>query len=207
MTLKSRTRNLVVSVLFLLLSSCADSINNLSKETYSANGFSPAILAKGKMALTPTVTGSGTIEEATTIGRLLDRAMRKHFPQPGVLKEESSVSDQIRRDSALASLWNQMAPHISAHSIRGMTATRSFAQRLGVRYLFETQIQMAEIAGGAEQVRIYARIYDTKQERIVWEGIGEGRGYEKLVFPSTPATFRVVADTAVKGLVSQLYGR
>jgi len=207
MTLKSRTRNLVVTILFLLLSSCADSINNLSKELYSAEGFSPDLLAKGKTALTPTITGSGTPEEAATIGRLLDRAMRNHFTQPGVLLEESSVSTQIRNDSALASLWKQMAPHISAHSIRGMTATRSFAQRLGVRYLFETQIQMAEIAGGAEQVRIYARIYDTKQERIVWEGVGEGRGYEKLVFPSTPATFRIVADTAVKGLVSQLYGR
>ncbi|MDA8028108.1 MAG: hypothetical protein M0Z25_03900 [Nitrospiraceae bacterium] len=207
MTLKSRTRNLVVSILFLLLSSCADSINNLSKEIYSAEGFSPVLLAKGKTALTPTIPGSGTTQEAETIGTLLDRAMKKHFTQPGALMEESSVSDQIRHDSALASLWTQMAPHISAHSIRGMTATRIFAQRLGVRYLFETQIQMAEIAGGAEQVRVYARIYDTKQERIVWEGVGEGRGYEKLVFPSTPATFRIVADTAVKGLVDKLYGR
>ncbi|EQD24030.1 MAG: hypothetical protein D084_Lepto4C00624G0003, partial [Leptospirillum sp. Group IV 'UBA BS'] len=198
---------LVFPALLLLLSSCAESINNLSKEIYSAEGFSPASLARGGLAVTPTVAGSGSKEEAATIGRLLDRTLASRMIPPDRLKGESAVGNRLKGDAVLASLWEKMAPHISAHSIRGMTATRSFGRRLGVRFLLETEIQMAEIAGGAEQVRIYARIYDTDKDRIVWEGVGEGRGYEKLVFPSTPATFHVVAETAVKGLVTRLYGR
>jgi len=206
MTLKSQIRNLVLPVLLLLLSSCVDSINNLSKESYMADGFSSAALTRDGVAITPTVAGSGTAQDALTIGTLLDAAMIGKSSSTGSLLTESQVGQEIRKDSSLAALWKQMEPHISAHSIRGMTAARIFGKRLGVRYLFETQIQMAEIAGGAEQVRVYARIYDIRQDRIVWEGVGEGRGYEKIVFPSTPATFNVVARVAVRGLVDRLYG-
>ena len=206
MTLKSLTRNLVFPILLLLLPSCADSINNLSKESYMADGFSPLSLTRDGVAITPTAAGSGTAREAVAIGALLNAEMKKRTTGHGILLAASQVDHRIGKDNTLASLWKEMAPHISAHSVRGMEAARSFARILGVRFLFETQIQMAEIAGGAEQVRVYARIYDTRKDRIVWEGIGEGRGYEKIVFPSSPATFGVVAPVAVRGLVDSLYG-
>ncbi len=206
MTLKNQIRNFAFPILLLLLPSCADSINNLSKESYMADGFSPATLTRDGVAITPTVAGSGTAKDASAIGALIDTEMNTRNPSPGNLLLESQVGQRLGKDSSLASLWNQMEPHISAHSIRGMTAARTFGKRLGVRYLLETQIQMAEIAGGAEQVRVYARIYDIRQDRIVWEGVGEGRGYEKIVFPSPPATFDVVARVAVRGLVDRLYG-
>ncbi len=205
MTLKNRTFKVALVVSLLLFSSCTDAINNLSVEIYSAMDFSPENLAKDGIVLTPTAPGDGTREEVATICSFLDNAMQRKIPGHGLIKV-AEVTTRLQADKELKSLWEKIEPHISAHSVRGTEAARSFAMKLHVRYLLETEIQMAEVAGGAEQVRVYGRIFDAKRDRTVWEGVGEGRGYETLVFPSTPATFRVIAETAVNGLVDRLYG-
>ena len=189
----------------LLLPGCQDSINNLSTELYSNGDFSPRNLARTTLAVTPVVPGDATKAEARTLSGLLDRELQKKLP-PSSLFTTEQVRQRLASDPVLATEWKAMAPHISVHSIKGMEATEAFARRLGVRYLLESQIQYAEVGGGAEQVRFFSRIYDLTLHRIVWEGIGEGRGYERLFFPTTPAPFLTVAQTAAHGLVARLFG-
>ena len=195
----------LVTGLLLLLPACQDTINNLSTEIYSNGKFSARNLSGETLAVTPFVPGDDTKAEAQALSQLLDRELSKKLP-PSSMMTAAQVRMRLASDPVLATEWKTMAPHISVHSIKGMEATRSFAKRLGVRYLLESQIQYAEVGGGAEQVRFFSRIYDLHRHRIVWEGIGEGRGYEKLFFPTSPAPFLTVARTAAQGLVSRLFG-
>ncbi len=112
MTLKSQIRNLVLPVLLLLLSSCVDSINNLSKESYMADGFSSAALTRDGVAITPTVAGSGTAQEALTIGTLLDAAMIGKSSSTGSLLTESR-SDRKSGKTALSQPFGNKWNHTS----------------------------------------------------------------------------------------------
>ncbi len=191
--------------MLLLLASCNDSINNLSSEIYAMGGFSPAALSRDGMAIAPVVPGDDTKEEASTLSRLLDMELERRLAK-GPLLTSDALKKRMASDAALTAEWKAISPHISAHSIKGMETTRAFTRRLGVRYLLESQIQYAEVGGGAEQVRFFSRIYDSRLHRIVWEGTGESRGYETLFFPATPAPFLTVARSAVKGLADRLFG-
>jgi hypothetical protein len=205
MTLNSRfTGSFLLLGMLLFLASCNDSINNLSAEIYAMGGFSPAALARDGLAIAPVEPGDGTKAEASTLSGLLDSEIGGRLAQDHLLTS-AMVQRRLASDVTLNAEWKVIAPHISAHSIKGMEATRAFTRRLGVRYLLESQIQYAEVGGGAEQVRFFSRIYDLRLHRIVWEGTGESRGYEKLFFPATPAPFLTVARAAVKGLADRLF--
>ena len=204
MILKHRILDVVFFGMLLFLASCADSINNLSTEIFSIDGFSSSSLSRQGLAILPTVEGDASKSDAHTISGLLNGMIAKKIPAKSLVNSET-IEQKIRDDKTMATLWNQMEPHISAHSVKGLEATHSAGRILGVRYLLETQIQMAEEAGGAEQVRIFARIYDVARGRIIWEGVGEGRGYVKLFFPSAPATFKDTATVAVRGVVSGIF--
>jgi hypothetical protein len=205
----TRNNRLLHSFLLLggliLLPGCQDTINNLSTELYSSGQFSVKDLSRGQIAITPVVPGDDTKAEAKALSEFLDQEFSKKLPSSTLLTS-AQLRQHLAGDPVLAGEWALMSPHISVHSIKGMEATQSFAKRLGVRYLLESQIQYAEVGGGAEQVRFFSRIYDRRLHRIVWEGIGEGRGYERLFFPTTPAPFLTVAQTAARGLVSRLFG-
>jgi len=184
--------------------SCADSINNLSAEIYAIDGFSSSSLVHEGIGVLPTVSGDGTKDESLMVSRLLGDQMAAKVPG-NRLTGPDKIGEKIAKDPNLGRLWAQIEPHVSAHSVKGLEATQFLGQSLGIRFLLETQIQMAEEAGGAEQVRIFARIYDINRKRIVWEGFGEGRGYVKLFFPSVPATFRETATVAVRGIISKIF--
>lgn len=204
MILKHRILDFLFIGILLSIPSCADSINDLSTEIYSIDGFSPSALSRGGVAIIPTVPGEGSKEEAKQVTGILNKLIAAKI-LPRHIVSSTEIERRIEKDKKLGALWSRIEPHISVHSVKGLDVTGSFGQSLGVRFLLETQIQMAEEAGGAEQVRIFARIYDVAKGRIVWEGVGEGRGYVKLFFPSAPATFRKTATVAVRGIISRIF--
>lgn len=204
MILNRRLPSIILGGVLLVLASCSDSINNLSTELFSDEGFSPSVLEKEGVGLLPTVPGEGTRIQAAEVSAILDHLFEQKV-RPGLLHSSREMENRINHDRVLVAEWAKIAPHISVHSVTGLERTRPFGRMLGLRFLLETQIQMAEEAGGAEQVRIFARIFDTVRGRIVWEGVGEGRGYVKLFFPSVPATFKETASVAAKGLIAKIF--
>lgn len=204
MTRTHQTLRLLLIAFLLGFSSCAESINDLSSEIYGMPGFSSASLSRDGLVILPTVAGEGSKDEAMEISKILDDLVTKKLPTRKILSS-GAVEDRMKKDRNLAEKWDRMSPHISVHSVKGLETTRSFGQDLGMRFLLETQIQMAEEAGGAEQVRVFGRIFDTLEGRIVWEGVGEARGYVNLFFPSAPATFSKTAAVAVKGLTRKMF--
>jgi hypothetical protein len=204
MILKHRILDLLFIGIFFSIPSCADSINDLSTEIYSIDGFSSSALSRDGVAITPTVPGEGSKDEAKLVTGILNKLIVTKIQSSHVVGSKE-IEQRVEKDKTLGGLWSRIEPHISVHSVKGLDLTGPFGKSLGVRFLLESQIQMAEEAGGAEQVRIFARIYDVVKGRIVWEGVGEGRGYVKLFFPSAPATFKETATVAVRGLISRIF--
>ena len=204
MILNRRLPSIFLGGILLALACCSDSINNLSSELFSDEGFSPSVLEKEGVGLLPTVPGEGTRIQAAEVSTILDHLFAQKL-RPGLFHSSRELTNRFDHDKVLVAAWSKIAPHISVHSVTGLERTKAFGKRLDLRFLLETQIQMAEEAGGAEQVRIFARIFDTVRGRIVWEGVGEGRGYVKLFFPSVPATFKETASVAAKGLIAKIF--
>ena len=68
----------------------------------------------------------------------------------------------------------------------------------------QTELQRIEMTEGATQVRLTGRIWDIEKGEILWEGIGEGRGYVVLIFPWVPSSFEKTMATASNGLIHRL---
>jgi hypothetical protein len=81
---------------------------------------------------------------------------------------------------------------------------QALSLKLGTRYFLQTDIRISGVEGGAEHVRIFGRLWDSKTKDILWSGYGEARGYVYLFFPAIPASFEKTAYRAVKGLVKRI---
>lgn len=199
-------------VIVLFLSSCTKTINtlsdpktinNLSVLTYSSGSFSPELLARDGLAILPVRQNVATPEEKKYIDTLLTEAVGKRFPKMKTISSDGIA--KMLKGSKDDKIWlDRLVEGSSPRVVGRVEGIERISKRLGVRYLLQTDIRIAEVAGGAQHIRIFGRIWDGLDKEIVWSGYGEARGYVYLFFPAVPAPFEKDAKVAVKGLVANI---
>ncbi len=180
---------------------CA-TIDNLSTESYRKAGL-PSKLSEGEaLGLLP------------LFGRV---PLREYLPKADVIFLESfqqqrngrswiEPQESLKRirEAGLETLYQDLAKGYSIDHPPRQEPLQQIGKAVGTRYLLLTELQQIEMAEGATQVRLTGRIWDTEKGEILWEGIGEGRGYVMLIFPWVPSSFEKTMATASNGLIQRL---
>jgi hypothetical protein len=180
---------------------CA-TIDNLSTESYRKVGL-PSKLSEGEaLGLLP------------LFGRV---PLREYLPKADVIFLESfqqqrngrswiEPQESLKRirEAGLETLYQDLANGYSIDHPPRQEPLQQIGKAVGTRYLLLTELQQIEMAEGATQVRLTGRIWDTEKGEILWEGIGEGRGYVMLIFPWVPSSFEKTMATASNGLIQRL---
>jgi hypothetical protein len=170
--------------------------------TYSSKSFSADLLAKDGIALLPVRQNEATPAEKAFIDVSLMDAVKRRFPN---VKTVTPAQIDVLVNGSKEKPWlDHLVATASPNVVGRVEGIDRLSKRLGVRYLLQTDIRYAEVAGGAQHVRIFGRLWDGWEKEIVWSGYGEARGYVYLFFPAVPAPFEKDAKVAVNGLVSKL---
>lgn len=184
--------------------SSVKTINDLSTTAFVDHLVSADELEKGGLAILPTRLNmnAGKKPEVRIVENLLNKEVRSQFP--GIHIVDYQMINHYSPKSLRKKWIDTLVSHSSPHSIRGSETVQALSLKMGVRYLLQSDIRIADIEGGAEHVRIFGRLWDAKTREIIWSGYGEARGYVYLFFPAVPASFEKAAYRAVKGLVLRL---
>ena len=185
----------------LLLLGCA-TIDDLSVESYRAVGLSGATLKTQTIGLLP-MFGKG--ENRIYLGpadQIFVDVLKRHRPDRIVMPPEETI--RLIRERGLEATYQSIAKSYSAARAPEEAPLKELGQALGTRYLLLTELQGIEIAEGATQVRLRARLWDTERGDTLWEGIGEGRGYVFFIFPWTPSSIEKTLAVASRGLSLRL---
>lgn len=183
------------------LPGCA-TIDNLSTESYRKVGL-PSHLSEGEaLGLLP------------LFGRV---SLREYLPRADAIFLESfqqqrggrtwiDPQESVRRirEAGLETLYLDLAREYSVDRPPRQEPLQQIGKAVGTRYLLLTELQRIEMAEGATQVRLTGRIWDIEKGEILWEGVGEGRGYVVLIFPWVPSSFEKTMATASDGLIDRL---
>ncbi|HEY5595078.1 MAG TPA: hypothetical protein VIL61_07990 [Nitrospiria bacterium] len=183
------------------LPGCA-TIDNLSTESYRKAGL-PSHLSEGEaLGLLP------------LFGRV---SLREYLPRADAIFLESfqqqrggrtwiDPQESVRRirEAGLETLYLDLTREYSVDHPPRQEPLQLIGKAVGTRYLLLTELQRIEMAEGATQVRLTGRIWDIEKGEILWEGIGEGRGYVVLIFPWVPSSFEKTMATASDGLIDRL---
>ncbi len=178
------------------------SINDLSTTSFVDHEVTWKELERGGLAVLPTRVNVGKKAEAQIIENLLNKEIRHRFN--GIPLVDFSEIDKFPSKSNRKKWVELLVSHSSPHSIRGTENLQALSVKLGTRYFLQTDIRISGVEGGAEHVRIFGRLWDSKTKDILWSGYGEARGYVYLFFPAVPAPFEKTAYRAVKGLVKRI---
>lgn len=160
------------------------------------------MLAKDGIALLPVRQNEATLAEKAFIDASLMDAVKRRFPN---VKTVTPAQIEVLVNGSKEKPWvDHLVATASPNVVSRVEGIDRLSKRLGIRYLLQTDIRYAEVAGGAQHVRIFGRLWDGWEKEIVWSGYGEARGYVYLFFPAVPAPFEKDAKVAVNGLVSKL---
>ncbi|MBI3811801.1 MAG: hypothetical protein HY283_06310 [Nitrospirae bacterium] len=184
-----------------LAAGCA-TIDNLSTESYRKLGL-PSRLPEGEsLGLLP------------LFGRV---SLREYLPGADVIFLESfqherggrtwiDPQESLRRirEAGLETLYQDLARGYSIDHPPLQEPLQQIGKAVGTRYLLLTELEQIELTEGATQVRLHGRLWDAEKGEILWEGVGEGRGYVVLIFPWVPSSFEKTMATASNGLVHRL---
>jgi hypothetical protein len=184
-----------------LSTGCA-TIDNLSTESYRKAGL-PSKLSEG---------------EALGLLPLFGRpSLRDYLPQADAIFLESferqrsgrswiDPKESLKRirEAGAEAFYQDLAKGYTIDRPPQQVPLRQIGKALGARYLLLTELNQIEMAEGATQVRLTGRIWDAEKGEILWEGVGEGRGYVRLIFPSVPSSFEQTMATASRGLIHRL---
>jgi hypothetical protein len=185
----------------LLCAGCA-TIDDLSIESYRAAGLSKADLKTQTIGLLPIFARGVNRTYLDPADRILVENFRKYRPDRVVLSPEEAV--RLIRERGVETTYLSVAKNYRATRAPEETPLKELGEALGTRYLLLTELENIEVAEGATQVRLRARLWDTEQGDTLWEGIGEGRGYVFFIFPWTPSSVEKTLAVASRGLSLRL---
>ncbi len=194
-----------LTLLFLVLltmASCHKTINNLSAIEWKTEKFTPSLIERGGMAVLPVGQSEGIPAETHWLGAELRKDLASTFGKDKIVGPD--VVRGYLKDKSVEDILKNLKNKSSPDTVRGIAGLSSLGQKLHVRYLLQTDLRLSEVAGGAEHVRIFGRIWDTTDDEIIWTGYGEARGYVYMFFPAVPASFEKDAAVAVEGLVREI---
>ena len=187
--------------LFGLLAACA-SIDDLSHQNYKRGFLRDHALARESVAALPMWAKGDLRSYLPAADGIFVSALKEMRPNLSVILPEESRR-QIEAQGA-ESAYRSSRDAFVAKKVAREEDIRRIGRTLNVRFLLQTDLDLVEVGDGATQVRIRGELWDTEMGDLVWEGVGEARGYLVLVFPRTPATFEKTAEVASRGLVRQL---
>lgn len=190
-----------MAVVGLLFVGCA-TIDDLSQESYRAVGLSGATLETQTISLLP-MFGKG--ENRTYLGpadQIFVDVLKRNRPDRTVMPPEETL--RLIRERGLEATYQSVAKSYSTARVPEETPLKELGQALGTRYLLLTELEGVEVVEGATQVRLRSRLWDAEQGDILWEGIGEGRGYVVFIFPWTPSSIEKTLAVASRGLSRRL---
>jgi hypothetical protein len=81
---------------------------------------------------------------------------------------------------------------------------KTLKERFKTPLFLQTELTHVEAEEGATHVRIYGRLWDAESGNILWEANGESRGHVFLFFPTVPASFEKIAESASRGLIRKM---
>jgi hypothetical protein len=183
------------------LTGCA-TIDNLSTESYRRVGL-PSQLSDGEaLGLLPRFGRSPLREYLPTADAIFLESFQQQRGGRSWIDPQESV--KRIREAGLSTLYQDLARGYTMDHPPRQEPLQLIGKAVGTRYLLLTELQRVEMAEGATQVRLTGRIWDTEKGEILWEGIGEGRGYVMLIFPWVPSSFEKTMATASHGLIHRL---
>ncbi|MEK7748212.1 MAG: hypothetical protein AAB300_03970 [Nitrospirota bacterium] len=185
----SKTIKIIVLFGLFTFSACS-SISDLSRETYQKGFLRGDYIEKQNTAILEMTAESSADTYLPTASAIFNRLIKERVPNLPFL---SSVS--LPHRSFTLPLTKKVLEESTFKPILGITS---------VRFVLQTHLQLAEVAEGATQVAIYGRLWDMEQGDILWEGVGESRGYLFLFAPTVPASFEKAMEVASRGLIRKL---
>jgi TolB-like protein len=189
-------------LILISLSSCHKTINNLSVIEWKTEKFTPSLITNGRLAVLPVGQSEGISSETKWLGAELAKDLASDFGKAQIVAPD--VVSGYLKDPSVAGILKNLKKKAAPDTVRGIVGLSPLGQKLHVRYLLQTDLRLSEVSGGAEHVRLFGRIWDTKDDEIIWTGYGEARGYVYMFFPAVPASFEKDAAVAVKGLVKEI---
>jgi hypothetical protein len=184
-----------------LATGCA-TIDNLSTESYRKAGL-PSRLSEGEaLGLLPLFGRRSFREYFSRADAIFLESFERQRSGRSFIEPQESL--KRIREAGLETLYQDLARGYTIDRPPQQEPLRQIGKAVGTRYLLLTELQRIEMAEGATQVRLTGRLWDAEKGEIVWEGVGEGRGYVVLIFPWVPSSFEKTMETASRGLIHRL---
>ena len=184
-----------------LPSGCA-TIDDLSTETYRKFDIPAETFHQETIGLLPMFGRSSVREYLTQADAIFLTSLHRH--REDRLWVDSQESLKRIREAGLETFYRDWARAYTVEHPPRQEPLQQIGKAVGTRYLLLAELQRIEVAEGATQVRLTGRIWDTEKGEILWEGIGESRGYVFLIFPWAPSSFEKTMAVASDGLVHRL---
>ncbi|MBI3610977.1 MAG: hypothetical protein HY204_09795 [Nitrospirae bacterium] len=184
-----------------MLPGCA-TIDDLSTESYRKIGLTAEPFQKEPLGLLP-LFGRYTVREYLPKADAIFLESLKQ-QRAGRSRVDPGESLNRIRVSGLQELYEGLVRDYTLERPLQQEPLQQIGKAVGTRYLLLAELQRVETVEGATQVRLSGRIWDVEKGEILWEGVGEGRGYVLLIFPWVPSSFEKTMAVASRGLVKQL---
>lgn len=194
-------RTLSFFVFSLFLFGCVG-IDDLSREEYRKGVLYTRSLANETFSVLPmTASGErrGYLPRAESI---FFKALSEMRPSTALISPEENA-DKMKEEN-LDALFHQFQQEASFKKAPEESDLSQFKRALGSRFVLQTELQRVEVTEGATQVRLEGRLWDIELGDIIWEGVGESRGYLFLLFPRAPASFEKAMEVASRGMIRKL---
>ena len=180
---------------------CA-TIDDLSTETYWKLDLPSKSFQQETIGLLPMFGRTAVRDYLTKADAILLESLRRD--REGRPWVDSQESLKRIREAGLETLYQDWAKGYTVEHPPQQEPLQQIGKAVGTRYLLLTELQTIELAEGATQVRLTGRVWDTEKGEILWEGVGESRGYVFLIFPWVPSSFEKTMAVASEGLVHRL---
>lgn len=183
---------------FLIISYGCAGIDDLSSLLYRDSGLKRGGLVNERVGLLP-MFGRG---ENRSYLKNAENIFASSFSSEKTGVEFLSPEESLERirSAGLIETYQDMARNYSPLATQRLSDIKVIGGAIGAKYIVQSELQYSRVMEGATHVRIYARLWDIEKGEIVWEGIGEARGYVFLIFPVVPSGFERAMEVASRGL-------
>ncbi len=162
-------------------------LDGVEREAVGALAMVSRIALAEEAKVAATIFFKNLKEQRTDLRLIPPEEAEKRIEKAGLLTLQREVEEAMRQDR-----------------VPQEEKLRSVGRAVGARFLLLSELVQSEVIEGATQVTLRGRLWDVELGEIVWEGIGEARGYIFFIFPKTPASLEKTAETASRGLLKML---
>ena len=180
---------------------CA-TIDDLSLETYRRVNLRSHVLKQETIGVLPTLGPFSVRGYLPMADSALVRSLKKTQPNRSWLVPDVTLT-RIN-ESGSEKIYRDWAREYTTKNPPQQTPLEKIGRAIGTRYLLLTELESIALEDGATHVRLASRLWDWEEGEILWEGIGESRGYVFLIFPWIPSSFEKTLAVASDGLVKRL---